>query len=356
MAARAPGVNPPHCQMRQAGYITGMSSGPKPVTPNRPAAQASLPDFVLAIPPPDLSPWLDGNTGVSGFTMLDSGVAGPHVLVISLIHGNEFAGAIVLAELLAAKFRPLRGRLTLGFANLTAYAKFDPANPTAARYVDEDMNRVWDDYQLFGVRHSVELDRARKILPLVNTADMLLDLHTMLWPADPSLLCGAGPRGRDLAFAIGTPGQVIADAGHVGGKRLIDYGRFTEGAQQRAACVLVEAGPHWHESAVAQCRATLHSLLRHAGMAHGAPPPYPPSFAQVVRTITARSNRFQFVHPFRGGQIIRRAGTVIAFDGEHEVVTPEDNMMLVMPSLRVSHGQTAVRLARLEKNYGKTQT
>ena len=332
-----------------------MSSGPKPETPNYPPPQASLPEFVLAITPPDLSPWLHGNTGVQGFTALDSGVAGPHVLVMSLIHGNEFAGAIVLAELLAAKFRPLRGRLTLGFANLAAYAKFDPANPTASRYVEEDMNRVWDDYQLFGVRHSVELDRARKILPLVNTADMLLDLHTMLWPADPSLLCGAGPRGRDLAFAIGTPGQVIADTGHVGGKRLIDYGRFTEGAEQRAACVLVEAGPHWHESAVAQCRSTLRSLLRHAGMAHGAPPPYPPSFAQVVQTVTARSNRFQFVRAFRGGEIIRRAGTVIARDGEQDVVTPEDNMMLVMPSLRVSHGQTAVRLARLEQDGGKTE-
>ncbi len=332
-----------------------MSSGPKPETPNCLPSQVSLPEFVLAITPPDLSPWLHGNTGVPGFTTLDSGAAGPHVLVISLIHGNEFAGAIVLAELLAARFRPLRGRLTLGFANLAAYAKFDPANPTASRYVEEDMNRVWDDYQLFGVRHSAELDRARQILPLVNTADMLLDLHTMLWPADPSLLCGAGPRGRDLAFAIGTPGQVIADTGHVGGKRLIDYGRFTEGAEQRAACVLVEAGAHWHESAVAQCRATLRSLLRHAGMAHGAPPPYPPSFAQVVQTVTARSNRFQFVRAFRGGEIIRRAGTVIAHDGDQEVVTPENNMMLVMPSLRVSHGQTAVRLARLEKDGGKTE-
>jgi succinylglutamate desuccinylase len=322
-----------------------MSSG-RPPEPS--PCPAGLPDFVLAVPKPDLSPWLDGNTGVPGFTTLDSGRPGPHVLAVSLIHGNEFAGAIVLAELLAAKFRPACGRLTLGFANLAAFASFDPANPTASRYVEEDMNRVWDDYQLFGVRHSVELDRARQILPLVDSADLLLDLHTMLWPAAPSLLCGAGPRGRDLAFAIGTPGQVIADTGHVGGKRLIDYGRFTEGADQQAACVLVEAGPHWQDCSVAQCRATLHSLLGHAGMAAAPPPAQKPAFAQVVQTITARSNRFQFVRPFRGGDVVRKAGTVIAYDGEQPVVTPENNMMLVMPSLRVSHGQTAVRLARME--------
>lgn len=304
----------------------------------------------MSITPPDLTPYLPGNTGIEGFTCLDSGVAGPHVAVVSLIHGNEFAGAIVLAELLAGQFRPLRGRLTVGFANLAAFACFDAGNPTAARYVDEDMNRVWDDYQLFGVRRSAELDRARAIRPLIDTADMLLDLHTMLWPADPVLLCGAGPRGRGLAFGIATPGQVIADAGHAGGKRLIDYGRFTEGAEQHAACVLVEAGPHWQPEAVHQCRATLRALLRHAGMLNAAPPPPRPAFAQVVHTVTARSNRFGFVRPFRGGEIVPRAGTIIAYDGEEPVVTPEDNLMLVMPSLRVSHGQTAVRLARIERD------
>jgi succinylglutamate desuccinylase len=329
-----------------------MSSGQKPEPPSCPPPTAGLPEFAQAIAAPDLSPYLAGNTGIEGFTTLDSGLPGPHVVAVSLIHGNEFAGAIVLAELLAGDFRPHRGRLTLGFANLIAFARFDTENPTASRYVDEDMNRAWDDYQLFGVRHSAELDRAREILPLVDSADMLLDLHTMLWPADPSLLCGAGPRGRALAFAIGTPGQVIADSGHVGGKRLIDYGRFTEGAEQSAACVLVEAGQHWQLAAVAQCRATLRSLLRHAGMLDAPPPEHPPSFARVVQTITARSNRFSFVRSFRGGEIVHRAGTVIAHDGEEQVVTPEDNMMLVMPSLRVSHGQTAVRLARVENDVG----
>jgi succinylglutamate desuccinylase len=352
MAVPGPSVNPRIATWRQPVTLAGMSSGPPPEPPAEPPAeplpQPGLPEFAVSITAPDLSPYLVGNTGIEGFTTLDSGVAGPHVVAVSLIHGNEFAGALTLVELLAGGFRPQCGRLTLGFANLTAFARFDAENPTASRYVDEDMNRVWDDYQLFGVRRSAELDRARAIKPLIDTADMLLDLHTMLWPADPALLCGAGPRGRALAFGIATPGQVIADTGHVGGKRLIDYGRFTEGAEQNAACVLVEAGQHWQPAAVTQCRATLRSLLRHAGMLDGAPPPLRPSFAHVVQTVTARSNRFCFVRPYRGGEVVHRAGTVIAHDGDVAVVTPEDNMMLVMPSLRVSHGQTAVRLARLE--------
>jgi succinylglutamate desuccinylase len=323
-----------------------MSAGTTPET-KPPSPLPGLPAFAVEIAVPDITPFILGNTGIPGFTMLNSGCPGPHVVIVSLIHGNEIAGAIVLAELLRSGFSPQRGRLTLGFANLTAFARFDPANPLASRFVEEDLNRVWDDFQLFGVRRSAEMERAREIRPLIDAADILLDLHTMLWPADPALLCGEGERGRALAFNVATPGLVIADAGHAGGKRLIDYGRFTEGAEQNAACMLVEAGQHWAQAAVTQTRDTVFALLRHAGMISAPALAAKPVFARVVRTITARTNRFVFVRAFRGGEIIAKAGTVIAHDGNEEIATTEDNLMLVMPSLKVSHGHTAVRLAKL---------
>jgi succinylglutamate desuccinylase len=305
-----------------------------------------LPEFPVYIQAPDIAPFLPGNTGIPGFTTRDSGRPGPHVLLVSLIHGNELAGAIVLEELLRADFSPLYGRLTMGFANIRAYLRFNPANPLSARFVEEDMNRVWDDAQLFGVRRSQELDRAREICPLVDTADIMLDLHSMLWPSDPLLLCGISPQGRELASAIATPALVIADHGHAGGKRLIDYGRFTE-ATKTAAGILVEAGQHWEPRCITQTRATVASLLHHTGMAAAPPPPaIPLTFGQVTRTITARTNRFVFVHEFRGGEVIPTAGTLIAHDGDEEIRTPHDNCLLIMPSLRVSLGHTAVRLAR----------
>ncbi len=311
------------------------------------ALPPGLPVFPVEINAPDLSPYLAGNTGIPGFTSLESGRAGPHVVLVSLIHGNEFAGAIVLKGLLDAGFTPLCGKLTLGFANLAAYARFDPQNPIASRYVEEDMNRVWDDFALFGVRRSAELERAREIKPIIDSADILLDLHTMLWPSDPVLLCGAGPRGQALGLAVGTPALVVADTGHAGGKRLIDYGRFTETSPKGAACLLVEAGPHWQQAAVDQSRATVHAVLRQAGMLHAPTPPGASRFAEVVQLITARTNRFIFAREFRGGEIIAKAGTLIAHDGDEEIRTPEDNIILIMPSLKVSHGHTAVRLARL---------
>ena len=306
----------------------------------------SLPVFPVGITAPDISAFIAGNTGVEGFTTRDSGQAGPHVVLVALIHGNELAGAVVLAELLDSRFMPLRGRLTMGFANIAAFDRFDPENPLASRFVDEDLNRVWDDAQLFGVRQSHELARAREIRPLVECADYLLDLHSMLWPSEPLLLCGATPRGLDLARGVGTPGMIIADDGHAGGKRLIDYAHFSGTGEARG--ILVEAGQHWQADTITQTRASVQALLRYLGMAAGRHGPGRVRVARVQETITARTSRFSFTRDFHGGEIIGRAGTVIAHDGENPVRTGFDDCMLVMPSLQVSRGHTAVRLAALQ--------
>jgi len=317
-----------------------------------PPLHPGLPQFDVRLDPPDLSPWIAGNTGIPGFTTISAALPGPHVVLIGLIHGNELAGAIILDQLLRAGLQPHRGRITFGFANLTAFQRFDPRQPTASRFVDEDLNRVWDDHVLDGSRQSSELTRARAIRPLIDTADILLDLHSMLWPSDPLILCGVTAKGRQLAAAIGTPGLVVADRGHVSGRRLIDYSRFIHPTTPHTA-ILVEAGQHWEPQTLDITLACVAGLLRHTGQISQdeLPAPAAPAttagFAEVTTVVTASTGGFAFVQPFRGGDILPRRNTLIALDGQTEIRTPHDNCLLVMPSLRPSRGHTAVRLARL---------
>lgn len=313
----------------------------------------ALPQFAVELAVPDLTPWLAGNTGVPGFTTRDSGRAGPHLLLVSLIHGNEIAGAIALERLLASGFMPSRGRVTFGFANLSAFARFDPEDPIASRYIDEDLNRVWDAELLDGPRHSTELDRARAMRPMVETADVLLDLHSMLWPSDPLILCGETARGRALGQAIGVPECVISDHGHNNGRRLIDYHRFADDTAAPVAN-LIEGGQHWLAETVATMLLSVAGLLRALAMAAPAEPllPHPPAprrpvFAEVTSVVTAKTAGFTFMQPYRGGEIIRHRNTLLAIDGPTDIRTPYDNCLLVMPSLRPSRGHTAVRLARM---------
>ena len=62
--------------------------------------------------------------------------------------------------------------------------------------------------------------------------------------------------------------------------------------------------------------------------------------------MTAKSNEFRFVRPYMGAEVIPEAGSVIAHDGETAIRTPYDQCVLIMPSLRLFPGQTAVRLGR----------
>src|SRR5262249_20164547 len=99
----------------------------------------------IEISPPDIKPWKQGNTGIDYVHVLDSGKPGPNVMVQALTHGNEFCGAIALKVLFEESLRPKAGKLTLVFANVAAYERFDPSDPSRSRYIDEDLNRVWGD-------------------------------------------------------------------------------------------------------------------------------------------------------------------------------------------------------------------
>jgi predicted deacylase len=313
----------------------------------------TLPDFKVRLCPPNIAPWIAGNTGIAGITTLESHRPGPHVALLSLMHGNELAGAIVLDRLLRAGLVPVRGRLSFGFLNLAAFGRFDPLRPTASRFVDEDMNRVWDETILNGPRHSIELDRAREFRSFIDSVDVLLDLHSMLWPSEALILSGVPAKGRALARAIGTPALVVADHGHVNGRRLIDYKRFSSPETPYAAC-LVEAGQHWEQATVDTIEASVAGLLRHLDVVGRgaplppAPPPGAPRVATVTTAVTAMTSNFAFVQIFRGGDIIPLRDTLIATDGDTQIRTPHDDCLLVMPSLRPSRGHTAVRLGRFE--------
>jgi predicted deacylase len=302
----------------------------------------------VQIAAPDLRPLLGGNL-LPGVWSFAAAAPGPHVAVVALMHGNEIGGAVVLDRWLRAGLRPVRGRLSLVFANVDAYARFDPADPTASRFLDEDMNRLWDEETLEGGRRSSELRRARVLRPFFDGVDILLDLHSMLWPSDPLMLVGQSARAAELALGLGVPPLVVSDEGHASGRRLIDYAPLA-----RRAAILVEAGSHWEPATVATMEATGAALLRASGVVAPddpvlVPPPATPArprLAEVTRTIAARTPGFAFVQAYRGGEVVKRRNTLLALDGEAEIRSPHDDCLLVMPSLRTMPGQTAVRLAR----------
>ncbi|HSV20755.1 MAG TPA: succinylglutamate desuccinylase/aspartoacylase family protein [Casimicrobiaceae bacterium] len=302
---------------------------------------------------PDIGRWASGNTGVPYVWRFEAARPGPSVTVQALTHGNEVCGAIAVDWLLARDVRPVRGTLTLVFANVRAYQSFDPADPFASRCVDEDFNRLWTADVLDGGRRSAELNRARALRPFYDATEFLLDLHSMTDPCAPLALAGRQHKGLVLARGVGLPEYIVVDEGHQAGRRLRDYAFFDDPADPRAA-LLIECGQHWERKAAAVAHAATLRFLRHFGMldavlADTAPPDgtLPAQQAiEVTDVLTIGSDAFEFALPVHGLMRVPRAGTLLARDGSQEIRTPYDDCVLIMPTRRPKRGETAVRLGR----------
>ena len=311
--------------------------------------------YKVELTPPDIEPYRAGNTGIEYVTTLTAAVPGPHVVVCALTHGNEICGAIALDRLFRAGVQPRRGRLSLSFNNVAAYREFDPRYPIASRYVDEDFNRLWRPDTLDGPRRSVELERARTLRPLVDSADFLLDLHSMQYATAPLMLAGLLPRSRDLARRVGLPELIMCDAGHAAGPRMRDYGGFGDPASSKTA-LLIECGQHWEQRAgqvaidvMLRFLIALEVVTRDDVAALGdtefdAHPKQ--RVIEVTEAVTISGDSFDFIDDFRGLEVLGPKGSLIGRDGGREVRTPYDNCVLIMPSRRLVRGQTAVRLGR----------
>jgi predicted deacylase len=316
-----------------------------------------LPDvYPIEIAFPDIRPYAAGNCGIPYVYTFDSGVPGPHVMVCALTHGSEVCGAVAVKDLLDLGVRPRRGRLTLAFANVDAYLAFDAGQPDAARFVDQDMNRVWTAAILDDVsRDSSELRRARQLRPLVDTVDFLLDLHSMHERSEPLAVSGPLDKGIAMARQLRTPACIVSDEGHPEGRRMRDYAGFGDPASPKNA-LLVECGQHWEASAVAVARdVTARFLAMHGTIAlEDVPPDWlrpVPARTHVVRVtepVVAGSMDFRFAGNFTGLEVFPEQGTTIAWRDGEAVTTPYPNCVLVMPSLRqLRPGVTVVRLGQL---------
>ena len=306
--------------------------------------------------PPDLRRWREGNTGTEGVWRFEGPAAGPRVAITALIHGNELAGAWALSQLLErlhAGMALRRGRLTLAFCNLRAFERFDAANPHASRFVDEDLNRQWSPDRLAS-GSTLERRRAAELRPWLEDADDLLDLHSMHEEGSALLLTGLQPRHVDFVRDLGLPGTVVIDAGHAEGKRMRDFGRFgvDEG---NARSVLIECGYHGNPDSRLVAQDAVHRLLALTGVVN--PADLPPAWhldrpaarwaLEVTEAIVAETMDFRFAFTPSDLQCIERKGTVIGHEQGREIVTPYDDCVLVMPSLRqLRPGVTVVRLAR----------
>lgn len=312
------------------------------------------------LPRPDLARWRAGNTGVEGVWRLEGAAPGRELLVTALVHGNELCGAWALHDALCAGLRPRRGALTLAFVNLAAFDRFDPAQPDATRFVDHDLNRLWGamPWRTATPPTSLEQQRVLELLPFVERSRWLLDLHSMHEPGPPLGLVGPLPHHAQVALRLGAPALLVSDTGHRAGCRLRDHGAYGDAAAGEHFSLLVECG--WH-GALSSKTVALDMLARFlvasGGVDHADIPAswfdvgvHRQRIVRVTDTVTVvEGPPPRFARPWRCGETIEAAGTLLGWNGGEPFHTPYERCVLIMPTLvHATPGATLMRLGRDE--------
>jgi succinylglutamate desuccinylase len=267
---------------------------------------------------------------------LRGGSAGPTLIVVGGIHGNEPAGVGAFRRVLARLDPAALSGEVIGFRG-------NPAALVAGRrYLARDLNRQWTPALIASARAAAPPDpEAAALVALADALERVLerargpvfalDLHTTSAEGIPFAIAGA--HGGDRTFAAAFPLPVIVGLQESLGGTLTEYL-----AARGCVPIAVEGGQNESPSAAANLEAAILIGLAAAGITR------PPGL-DAARDLLARARgdlpqqiEVALRHPvgpgFRmvpGFANIQRAvaGTLLAHDAAGEIRAPFDGLVLM---------------------------
>jgi succinylglutamate desuccinylase len=104
---------------------------------------------------------------------------GPTIAIVALTHGNEPVGLSIFESLIQTGILDgiQSGKIMLVCSNIQAHEVYLKQNdPLKFRFIDHDMNRIWnDDF----IENSNEYNRREELKIILSQADIILDIHSV---------------------------------------------------------------------------------------------------------------------------------------------------------------------------------
>lgn len=252
------------------------------------------------------------------------------------IHGNEPAGVRALETVLAELGRPGGG---LSRGRFIAIAGNRPALDAGVRYINRDLNRIWNAGD---GRDDVEGAERGELLELLDGyrrasagPPHLIDLHTTSGSAPPFVVVAGGRRSRDFARALPAP-LVLALSSQIPGT-LVEHL-----AGEGWTSIGFESGSHKGIVSVEFAVAALWIALEATGLLE----PGDTRSAEARDRLAAASRGLPGAvevfhhHPIAGNGVFRMhpgyrsfqrvdAGEALATEGEAEIRSPSGGRLLM---------------------------
>lgn len=274
---------------------------------------------------------------------------GPRLLVLGAVHGNETCGIVatrrLIAEIESGSVNIERGCLTLvPVTNPLAYQ-------LKRRHGDRNLNR---NMRVTTEPQDFEDRLANVLCPLLQSHDVLLDLHSFHTPGTPFALIGPVNNTGDLepvanaeaeeAFALrlgvgrfvegwlGTYAQGVKDRQARGAVANVDYGVGTTETMRRygGIAVTLECGQHADPAAPQVAYAAITRTLAHLGMVKSAAPA--PSekreTIRLYRVIDRLHPDDRFTREWRSFETIKQGEMIASRHAGAELIADRDGWIV----------------------------
>jgi predicted deacylase len=249
----------------------------------------------------------------------------------------------------------IRAELAAGSLELTAGTLYlihgnPPATEQQERYTrgGVDLNRLFDYRFLTDLapEHRVyEHERALALRPLLESADVLLDLHSTTAPSPAFAIASPLPESRAFADALGLPFVTEGwDAPGLLGDRVI----LAPLTRRGLPAVSVECGQHEQPESSDVAYQCIRRALGYLGLvACDAAPPGRATIRLLLRAAIKRpSSTFRFARPLASMQELA-ASELIGFD-EDISIAARKKCYVIMPNDSVPVGEDMLYIAEAE--------
>ena len=267
--------------------------------------------------------------------------AGPKLLILGAVHGNEVCGTAaikrVLAEFESGALKLARGQVTfVPTCNPRAYA-------LGARFIERNLNR----FLVPTANPATYEARLGNILcPMVEACDALLDLHSYPRGRDPFAFVGPfNPQERAFAASLGVATlmtgweEAYANTGRKTATASADEGVGTEEYARRCGKIasILECGDHADPKAVDVAYRAIHNALRHFGLIEGTTNATTPRLVTVTH-VFYRDDNGKFPRDWRHLDPVT-AGEIIAMREDTTPLKAPANGFVVLPHEDCDMGQ-----------------
>lgn len=238
---------------------------------------------------------------------------GMTAVILSGVHGNEFCGVRAFDNVIP-KLKIKSGRVIFIYSNLNAIE-------LNKRCIDRDLNRCFFEEQPEKIECTLEGRTAKEIIPFLDEADVLLDIHASNTPnSQPFVICDKIDFRDSKMFSLGLS---------VCGFKELESG--TSGsymANQKKKWFAVECGYAKDELSQNIAERAIIDFLVHFGFVDGErKPEVKHDFVRLNGLYKNKFGPFRTAQDFKDFQKIKKR-TLVGFDGDEEVCIDKGNLIL----------------------------